>query len=430
MEETNKFSIRKDAGRIALVTASAMAVWFAALGAAAHADPAEDALATVATTPVAEAGAEKFVPAATPISCSGTLEMLRTAEISGRQIRVRQVVRWSAADAPSFSAIADLVIDQFDGDTNRKLSVEELRTTLNGAGVNLGLVRFAGANTCVLSHVAGPEPVVATDDHAVVQQWIDEKNKAVIAAVPATSPTVTASDTTANGSDVADAECTPFHSLRDRMLIDLSQRLNLPIDQLQLTFEPKDRGILNLTEPGFRFQLEPRHVRDLGRVVWDVTIMTGDKQKVVEVTADARAWQRELVVEKAATYKQILRDTDLSERRVLVDRMPDDQLLTRVQIVGQQAARDLKPGTVLTSRLIDPVPLARLGQDVTVTLNQGGVQVRTVAKAMESGSFGQTIKVQSVQTQDVFVVTLTGPQEGSMGPTAAGDAKLASDDQQ
>jgi hypothetical protein len=34
---------------------------------------------------------------------------------------------------------------------------------------------------------------------------------------------------------------------------------------------------------------------------------------------------------------------------------------------------------------------------------------------MESGSFGQTIKVKSEQTQDVYDVTLTGPQQASMG---------------
>jgi flagella basal body P-ring formation protein FlgA len=424
MENTNQFSLKKDAARIALVTTAAMGVWFAALGAAAHADPVDDALATVATAPVIEAGTEKFVPNLSPISCSGTLEMLKLAEIPGKQIRVRQVARWSTADAPSFAPIADLVIDQFDGSSNRKLSLEELRSTLTGAGVNLGLVRFAGANSCLLSHVEGPEPVAATDDRAVVQQWIEQKNTVAVTAAAPASP----GDTAANGGEVADAECSPFHTLRDRMLIDLSQRLNLPIDQLQMTFDPKDRGVLNLAEPGFRFELEPRRVRDLGRVVWDVTIMTGDKQRTVEVSGDARAWQKQLVVEKAANYKQVLRDEDLSERRVLVDHLSDDALLTRSQVVGQQAARDLKPGAVLTARLIDPVPLARLGQPVTVTLIQGGVMVRTVATAMESGSFGQSIKVRSRQTQDVFDVTLTARQEGSIGAPQT-DAKLASDQQ-
>jgi flagella basal body P-ring formation protein FlgA len=420
MRPTRPFGVPQDRrsaprmiAKIGAAIIAAAALCFVSLTMAAEPDSTNDALASIATAPIPEAGMEKFVPNIAPISCSGTLEMLKAAEIPGAEIRVRQVVRWSEADSASFSSIADLVIDRFDGSAdNRKLSLEELRSTLIGAGVNLGLVRFSGANTCLLSHADVLAPAVPTDDRTVIQQWIDQKNKAAAEAAPSTQP----SDLAVNGSDVGDPESSPYHTLRDLLIIDLAQRLNLPVDQLQLNFDPTDRNMLNLSEPAFRFDLQPRRVRDLGRVSWDVTVVTGTKEHTVSISADARAWQRQLVVEKAANYKQIIRDSDISERRVLVDHLSDDQLLTRDQIVGQQAARDVKPGTVLTAKLVDPVPLARNGQYVTVTLNEGGLQVRTVAKAMESGSFGQTIKVKSEQTQEVYDVTLTGPQQGTMGP--------------
>jgi flagella basal body P-ring formation protein FlgA len=104
---------------------------------------------------------------------------------------------------------------------------------------------------------------------------------------------------------------------------------------------------------------------------------------------------------------------------VLVDHVREDPLLKRDQAVGQQAARDLKAGTVLTSRLVDPVPLVHNGDYVTVTLNKGSLQIRTVDRAMEAGAFGQTIKVKNEQTQDVFEVTLTGPQEATIGALPA-----------
>ncbi len=417
MNKTEIFPTRINKIGVGMFGAAVVAIWCSAAVVMPQSDSADAPPATIATAPVPEAGVEKFVPNVTPLACSGTLEILRTAEIPGKQIRVRQVVRWSQADSASFSPIADLVIDNFDGATNRKLSLEELRATLSGAGVNLGLVHFCGASCCVVSHLDGPEPTPPLDDHAVVQQWIDEKTKA--AAAQSTGSSV-------NGSDVAGDQSSPFQTLRDRLLLDVSQRLNLPVDQLQMTFNPKDRTLLNLSEPNFRFQLEPRRVRDLGKVSWEVTIINGDKTQSVQVDADARAWERQLVMEKAANYRQIIREDDISERRMLVDHMPDDQLLTKSQVVGQQAARDLKPGVVLTSRLIDPVPLAHQGQYVTITLSQGAVQVRTVARAMESGSFGQTIKVKNEQTQDVYEVTLTGPQTATMGPANTDEAKLAS----
>jgi flagella basal body P-ring formation protein FlgA len=54
------------------------------------------------------------------------------------------------------------------------------------------------------------------------------------------------------------------------------------------------------------------------------------------------------------------------------------------------------------------------------------VQIRTVATAMEAGSYGQTIKVKSEQNQSVYVVTMTGPQEAVMGPAPARDETVAS----
>jgi flagella basal body P-ring formation protein FlgA len=394
------------------------AIWFALPRAWGQTDPDADAPVTLTNTPVLDAGATHFVPNPSQIACSGTLEVQKAARIPGEKIRLRQVVRWADTDAPAFAPIADLVIDSFDGLGNRKLGLDEIRSTLSAAGVNLADVRFCGASSCLVTRTGEPEPAPATDTHAVVQQWVEQGNK----AAAATQPT----QNVVSGTDIADAECSPFHSLRDRVLIDLSQRLNLPVDELQVTFDPKDKNLLNLAEPTFRFQLDPHRVHDLGQVSWDVTIMSGDNQQKMMLIANARCWQREIVLAKAVSYKEVLQDQDITEKRVLVDHIPDDQVLTRTQIIGQQAGRDLKPGVVLTARLIDPVPLAHTGDVITVTVNQGGVEIRSVAIAQESGSFGQTIKLKNERTQDVFQATLTGPQTASVGAVAP-DAKLASD---
>ena len=81
------------------------------------------------------------------------------------------------------------------------------------------------------------------------------------------------------------------------------------------------------------------------------------------------------------------------------DRLPDEPLLTIEQAVGQQAARDLKPGTILTARMVDPVQLIKTGQFVTITLSQGNIRVKTVVRAMESGSYGQTVRVKNESTR-------------------------------
>ena len=68
----------------------------------------------------------------------------------------------------------------------------------------------------------------------------------------------------------------------------------------------------------------------------------------------------------------------------------------------------------MTAPLVEAVPLAKIGQFVTITLNRGSVRVKSVAKALEGGSYGQTIRVKNEATRDVYEVILTGPQEATM----------------
>jgi flagella basal body P-ring formation protein FlgA len=365
--------------------------------------------------------AEHFVPPSAIVTGAGTLELRGEATVYGSQITVKQLCRWSDADAPTFAPVADLVIGRFEkGNTSKSLSLDEIRSTIGDSGVNMAVIRFAGAGTCTVKRGDAVSP-----EGDSLQQWIEQRQATLKTATTPTTQPILASTV---ASESTDEECSPFHTLRQRLLIDLSQRLNVPLEKLQVNFDTKDTNLLNLAEPNFRFDIEPRRVRDLGDVSWDVSILTDAGEKKVPVSAHARAWENQLVLSGPVAYKQVLRDSDVTDRRVLIDHLEDTPVLNKPQVVGQEAARDLQTGTVMTARLIESVPLAKAGQYVTVTLSQGTVQVKTVAKAMEAGSYGQSIKVRNESTKDVFDVTLTGPQAAIIGPVTA-DAGLASNRQ-
>jgi flagellar basal body P-ring protein FlgI len=90
--------------------------------------------------------------------------------------------------------------------------------------------------------------------------------------------------------------------------------------------------------------------------------------------------------------------------------------MKREQLVGQLCSRELQAGTVLTARLVDAAPLAKTGDLVTVTLSQGNVKITTVMRAIDGGSFGQSIRGKQETTGAIFDVTLTGPQCGAISP--------------
>ena len=366
---------------------------------------------------------EKFVPGTARFAAGATLEMRTEATVLGGDVKLKQVCRWSAADDAVFAPVADLVLARIGaGEPFRPVTIEQVRATLHDAGVNLAVVRLSGPTTCTVARSD-----VEYDEQDALLRWANAK---------AASPDADAGATTAAGRAGAEAgaeaaaaepvtetaEPPPDRTDLRRLLVnDLAVRFKLAPEDLHVTFNPKDEQALRLAEPQFKFDIQPRRLRNLGAVAWDVQILTGGggasrKSQKMTVAATARAWQRQVVLAKPLSFKQTIRESDVTERRILVDVLDDEPLLGLGQVVAQQAARELKPGTVMTARTVQPVPLARSGQFVTVLLNRGGVSVKTVARAMEEGSYGQTIKVKNEATKDVFEVVLTGPQEGTMGP--------------
>lgn len=346
---------------------------------------------------------EKFVPGTSRFATGATIELRNEATVVGEEIRLRQIARWSQQDDAVLMPLGELVLARVSsGAPFRGITLEEIKQTLRDAGVNIAALNFVGATACTVNRSD-----VQYDERIALQQWIDARQPT---EVPATGPST---QPLADSTPIVQGE-NPVRSLRALLVEDLAARLLTPPDSIQMNFKPEDQRLLNLAEPLFRFEIEPLKVRNLGDVEWLVLIVAGEDVQKARISGTARAWQNQLVVSKPLAPKQIIRDEDLIERRTLVDRLSDDPLLTRAEAVGQQASRELKPGTLLTARTVDAVQLVKAGQYVTITLKQGAVNIKTVARAMEAGSYGQTIRVKNETTKDMFQVVLTGPQTATM----------------
>lgn len=366
--------------------------------------------------------AEKFVPGTARFAAGATLELRPEATVLGSEVKLRQVCRWSSADAPVFAPLADLVLVRIaDGQPFQPVTLDQIRSTLHDAGVNLAVVRFSGPTSCTVARSD-----VEVDEQEALLEWANAKEKgrqetAATVASSRTAPTPAAPQLEAGPETPVAPPDAERKTLRDLLIHDLSVRLRIPAEDLHVTFNPNDDQALRLAEPQFKFDIQPKRVRNLGAVSWEVQILTSGggaarKSQTMSIAATARAWQQQVVLARPLSFKQTIRDTDVTERRILVDALDDEPLLGMKQVVAQQAARELKPGTLMTAKTVQPVPLARSGQFVTVVLSRGGVRIKTVGRAMEDGSYGQTIKVKNEATKDVFEVVLTGPQEGTLGP--------------
>lgn len=389
-------------------------------------------VAIVAVLAASQVMAEAQRPAA--------LELRSEAAVIGSEVRLRQVARWSRRDAAVFTDLGELVVARFSpGNSEMSLEVTQVRELLEGAGVSPADIVLRGASKVAVTRLdarspdAQRAPILESKELA---ELLDTKAPAAPQAnatsagprddapqadaqqasgttqSPSTQPSPASS--LSQVSDLVGQE-----TLKQALSKDLAERLSLPVEDVELTFDPADEKLLRAQGPVFNWAITAVRASNLGPVRWSVTIWTGKNasaSRKVQLEAKARAWKNALVLRKALSSNQVLREEDFEEKRLLLERMPDSALLTREQALTMQSNRPLPPGTVLTARTLDPVLLVRTGQVVNVTLSTGPIEIRAVAKALDGGCYGNTIRVKNEETNEILSVTVTGPQEARVGP--------------
>src|SRR5436305_1142117 len=114
------------------------------------------------------AAQEKFVARN---GMAGTLELRAEATVIGRDVKLKQVCRWSEQQARVFEPIADLVVLHLETERPyRSISMDELKDLVAGAGVNVAPICFTGATTCTVARSD-----VQVDERKALQAWIDAK---------------------------------------------------------------------------------------------------------------------------------------------------------------------------------------------------------------------------------------------------------------
>jgi len=356
---------------------------------------------------------EAFLPD-DPLTRGLTVELRPSATVMGGEIRLRQIARWGAADKSALDPIGELVVARFgNGMAFATVSLSDVKALLRDAGVNVATMNFVGTIECQVNRTDAQLASADTMD----QYSVAANTVALPAAAPATPKTAPESEKP--GVDVA-AAVTPdgaYRTLRQALAQDLGQRLNIPVEDLEIAYRPQDEANLRLSEPHVAFDIQPQRAGQLGDVSWNVNIVSNSATKRLFIRATARAWRQQTVVSKPLATKQLITENDVTTSRKLVDSLPTDTVLSHDQVVGQMASRDMKAGAIVTAHLVDPVQLVRGGQFVTMTTGTGGVNVKTVVRAMEPGTLGQTISVRNDVTKEQFSATVTGEQQVALAGT-------------
>lgn len=86
-------------------------------------------------------------------------------------------------------------------------------------------------------------------------------------------------------------------------------------------------------------------------------------------------------------------------------------LPTMAQIVGAQATRDLRQGTLVSSLMARALPVVRPGDELIVRATVGGIEVVGKAIAHQAGRLGQVIRVANADSGRKLRARVVGPRE-------------------
>jgi flagella basal body P-ring formation protein FlgA len=321
-----------------------------------------------------------------------TLELRSKIKADGTKLTLRDLCRWSDQDQLALEPMADVVVARLGDEPGvRHVSVDQIKSVLHDAGVNLSTVRFSGAATCAVA--VGDVEVDATP--IVVAKTQADGGDVIAAPKP----------------QMAEATQT---SLKDLLLADLHERLHLSARQVQVDFDSKDAAVLALTSPRCRLDFDAGQTGNaLGEVVWTVVAQDGTNQRSATIRATARQWEDQMVMTRPLSPGQAILSADVAPRRVLVEKPTTRPIENAQNAVGQVAARALKRGDVLSVGDIDSPRIVRAGQAITVSLKVRDADVETVATALDDGKQGAAIRARNEASGEVYRVRVTAPDAGA-----------------
>ena len=302
--------------------------------------------------------------------------------VVGRDVTVADVLVFDPPTSPLRADIGDEPMIPGSGDTpSTVISHDQIEQRLHSLGVDMRRVLLGGAMTCRVTRQAA----------AVEEQSTSMRS---LRRAPAGEP----------GAPRTLAQLLREHVNEE--LVELG-------GTAEVDFEQASRPFLDLSSPPFEFSIRSQGRRRLGLREFRVVIRRdGQTQRSVDVFARVRLSKDVLVAQGPLSVGTFVERDELAHEKRSFEREADIGVDQIEQAVGQQVARFVPAGQMILPTDLKSVDLVRRSRPVTVTRSGGGVQVRLTGVAMDSGSFGDTVRVRVGETRGnrgVLRAVVTGP---------------------
>jgi flagella basal body P-ring formation protein FlgA len=288
------------------------------------------------------------------------------------------VIPPGAEDALPANIRQAAVAAEVQGPATLVISYDQIAARLSELGVNSGRVLLGGAAKCVVK-VSAPQNAPEVRQCAAVV-----------------------------GSNGVPAERTLAQALREHITAELSALGGSP----EIEYERAGEPFLALTTPPWEFSIRSTNRNKLGPREFQV-LLRRDGKNVRTATIMARVQlSKEVLVARAPLNVGTLvqREALGLEPRVF-QREQDLGLGSFEQAVGQRVAKFIAAGQMVTAGDLKSEQLVQRSRPVTILGGSGNLTVRLAGVALDSGQYGETVRVRigdSRQRRNVLHGRVTG----------------------
>lgn len=328
----------------------------------------------IASPPAAPAAAA-HAPGASDIS---TLKLRPSVTVSATPTLL-DVLDFSRADAQLAERIGPQPVfrEPPSGAGPLSLPYTAIQKRLEELGVNRARVLLNGAATCTI-RIESP------------RKHEGRQTASAAGASPATDAIPAAPLFRADAADQAGGAsgslAAAIQAYVDRQVSKLGGRAIL-------TFEKAGSDFLSLTSPGWEFVIngggDPLGLRE-----FVVTLRhDGKVQRTVRIFAQVQLRRTVVVTRRAISLGVFVKPDDVATEERILSRGEELGFHDVEMVVGQQARRFVPAGQMLARGDLKAVDLVQRSRPVTVVGLARGVQLRLSGTALDSGSYGELVRV-------------------------------------
>jgi len=277
----------------------------------------------------------------------------------------------------------------------------EIVARLGDAGFDVSRITLTGAASCVVNYAPAPAADTHNDPSNASGLNVDKASRL---SAPANLET----------------------SIREMICRNLQLR-GLPKDnQVKISFNPTLRDLLALTNPPYTFEIVPQRVNSwLGLVAFKVKVnRDGKTLQSLTIMADVQVRVQLLVAAKTINAKARIGNSDVERTWRDLSVISSKIVTDMSNVVDQRAKKMIPQNTVITSDLLEPVPMVRRGQLVSVTYKRGGLEIKTVGKTLQTAFKGEVIQVRNERSKEIFRARVIGSGRVAIEDSLVGDTDV------